>query len=191
MQLSPVYLVLLVGLAALMFQLHSALKRELNEDDALQQNLVAVIDRQRTTAFNAFVAAVGLEGMIRNCLQTPTSDPEWEPRSETCEANLYEVAVRIYLPLAKCVEIRASRTSHVAWLKRGKTVSLASCVTGVVAAVSCAISVSTEWAWTTWLTIALLGIFVLEVACSLILWYMADGRQSALADVRRDRGRRL
>jgi hypothetical protein len=189
--MSPFLLALFVGLAALMFQLHSALKRELNEDDALQQSLLSVIDRERTSSFRAFISSLELSELIRKALQAPLSGEEWEALAETCEANLYDVAVKVYFPLSTCAELRATRTRHVVWLKRGKAITLASFVSGIAGAIACSIAISTKWSWAEWLTLLLLVVLTIEILWSLMCWYMADGRQSTLADARRRRGRRL
>jgi hypothetical protein len=189
--LSPFSIALFVGLAALMFQLHQALRRELNEDDSLQRELVGVIDRERTRAFKVFASAQALLALALDTLQTPTSDDEWEAKAETCEANLYEMASNVYFPLASCVEVRATRKEHVAWLRRGKSATLASVITGVVGTIICYLAVTTKWPWATLAAYLCFAVLVVEMGYALTCWYKVDGRQSVLAEVRRRRGRNL
>ena len=191
MQPPPYLIALYIGLAALMFQLHFGLKKELNEDDNLQQSLLGIIDRERTGAFRAFAATPDLLDQVTQALRTPNSDPLWETVVEECEASLYDVAVKAYVPLTRCAEIRATRTAHVRWLRRGKGATMWAFTSGVVVAIAFGIDIWAHRDWMTWALLGLSAILVALIVWSLSCWYMADRSQSALAEVRRLRGRHL
>ena len=175
-----------VAIAGLMFQLHNAVKRELNEDEALQQSIDATLDRERVAAFRAFIDASTLISDVGDLLGLPMDDDDRWNLADIYEASLYDYSVKIYFPLARCVKLRVARARHLTFLRAGKLVTFVAVLLGLLGALAAAATL-TGWPPLRGASVSILGADGVAAMASLVLWFLADGKHSVIADIRRRR----